>query len=82
MSQRAADGSAMADLRIADMTCSVRKKRSRRCQKRTGFEVAMAGECTDGDVVASIVDVTKVIEAADIDQDRRRCKTKLHERKQ
>ena len=42
----------------------------------------MAGECADGDVVAGIVDVTKVIEAADIDQDRRRGKTKLHERKQ
>lgn len=72
----------MADLRITDMAGSVGKERSRRCQKRTGLEVAMAGESTDGDVVAGIVDVAQVIEAADIDKNGRRRKTKLHERNQ
>jgi hypothetical protein len=42
----------------------------------------VAGERTDGDVVAGVADVRQVAEAADVDEDGRLGQAQLHERQQ
>jgi hypothetical protein len=72
----------MANLGIAYVTGGVREQRSGLGEKRTGLEFAMAGESTDGDVIAGIADVTEVIETADVDEHRRRRESEFHEGQQ
>ncbi len=72
----------MANLRIADVAGCVCKKWCVCGQHRADFEIAVARECTNGDVIAGIVDVPKVIKTADVDKDRRRCEAQLHEREE
>jgi hypothetical protein len=46
------------------------------------LNVHMAGESTDGDVIAGVAHVRQIIDPADIDQHRRLRKAQLHERHQ
>jgi hypothetical protein len=68
----------MANLRIADMAGCVCKQWRICGQHRADFEIAVTRECSNGDVIAGIVDVAKVIEAANIDKDRRSREAQLH----
>jgi hypothetical protein len=72
----------MANLGIADVAGCVCKKWCVCGQHRADFEIAVARECANGDVIAGIVDVAKVIEAANVDEDRRSCEAQLHEREE
>jgi hypothetical protein len=58
----------MTDLGIADMTRGMRKKRRGGGQQRADLEITVTSECSDGDVVTGIVDVAKIVETANIDQ--------------
>ena len=69
----------MANLGIADMAGRVGEKWCVCGQQCADLKIAVARECTNGDVVAGIVDVPKVIEAAYVDKDRRSCEAQLHE---
>ena len=82
MGERAADRSTVTNLRVANMSGSMRKERRICGEQRADFEIAMTSECADRDVIARIVDVTKVIEAADIDEHRWRGEPQLHEREE
>ena len=42
----------------------------------------MLGQCTDSDVIASVIDVGQVSETTDVDQHRRRGEPEPHERDQ
>jgi hypothetical protein len=77
--KRTAESAAMTNLRIADMAGCVCKQWCVCGQHRADFEIAVARECTNGDVIAGIVDVSKVIKTANIDKDRRSREAQLHE---
>jgi hypothetical protein len=80
--KRTAEGAAMANLRIADVASSVGKQWCGFGQQRADLEIAVARECANGDVIAGIIDVTKVIEATNVDKHRRSREAQFHERKQ
>ena len=58
----------MADLWIADLGGHMAQQRRLGTEQIAGLEGTMAGERTDGDMIAAIVDIAQVIEAADVDQ--------------
>ena len=82
MRQRAADGAAMANLGIAHMAGRMMQQGSGLAEQFTDLEIAVAGERTNGDVIAGITDEAQIVEAAHIDQHSGRREPEFHERQQ
>ena len=60
----------MAHLRIADLVGGVGEQRDFLFQQRRGLEVVVAGQGTDGDLVAPLLDERQIRNPSDIDEDR------------
>src|SRR5579863_886191 len=82
MSEASADGSAIADLHVANLRSSFGQKRAFFAEKLGGGDLRMSGESADGDVVSVFADVIEAAEMADVDDVTRRSEAELHQRKQ
>ena len=82
MSNRATDGATVADLRVADVAGGVCEQRNVLLEHRRGLDLSVVRECADGDVVTGVTNVRQVGDAADVDEQRRRGQTQLHERQE
>ena len=80
--QRTGERAAVANLRVADFTGRSREERDVLGEDLAVLDVVVAGEPTDRDVVAGVVDVREVAEAAHVDEHRRGGEAELHERQQ
>ena len=80
--ERAADGTAVADLRVADLAGGVGEERGVLLHERVRLDRAMGREGADGEMVAAVVHVGQVVEPADVDDDRRVGEAELHHRQE
>ena len=76
----AADGPAVADLGVAHLAGGVGQERYVLDRHGALFDVHVAGERTDGDVVPGVADVAQLVDAADVDQDAGLGQAQLHQR--
>ena len=82
MCDGAADGAAVAHLRVAHVRGGVREERDVLGEKRIRLHLAVTGERTDGDVVTGVAHVGEVLDAGDVDEHRGLGEAQLHEREQ
>ncbi len=82
VSERTAEGATMANLWVTDLGGGVRQQRRMFSDEIAGLDGPVLGQRADGEMIAGIVDVGQVIEAADVDHHRRVGETKLHHGKQ
>ncbi len=82
MGERAADGAAVTDLRVADLAGGVGEQRDVLLEQGRRLDVHVAGEGADRDVVAGVADVRQVAQASDVDQHARLGEAQLHHRQQ
>ena len=80
--ERAAEGAAVTDLRIADLAAAARQDRHVLAHQRVVLDVVVAGEAADRDRVAGVAHVGEVGEPTDVDEHRRRRQPQLHQRQQ
>jgi hypothetical protein len=72
----------VAHLRVADVAGGVGQQRCTGLHDVADLHGAVAGERTDGDVVAGVADVGQVAEPAHVDEHRRLGQAQLHEGQQ
>ena len=82
MGQRTADRAAVADLRVADLSGSVREQRQFAAEQTGLGQVVMAGEGPHSDFAAIVADIRELLEPADVHQDLGHGQAQLHERQQ
>jgi hypothetical protein len=82
MGERAADGAAMADLRVADELGCLRDQRTPGGQHRVANELRVSREGADRDPITVLADVAEAVEAADVDEYARPRDAELHRRDQ
>ena len=68
MRNGATDRAAVTHLRIADVAGSMRQQRHVLGEHGALLDVHVAGQGTDGDVIAGITDVAEVLHSADVDE--------------
>ena len=71
MGNRAADRSAVPDLRVADVPGGAGQQATALGQDRVERQIGVPAERADRDPVAVLAHVAKVVEAADVDEQRR-----------
>ena len=78
----AADGAAVANLRVADLPRGVGDDGALLAQERARRDVVVAGQRADRDPIAVVLDVREVGEPSDVDEKGRLGEAQLHERQQ
>ena len=66
-----ADGAAVPDLRVADERGRVGEEAAVLLQERVVLHVGVAGHRADGEVITLVADVAQVVDASEVDEDRR-----------
>ena len=79
---RAADRPAVPDLRVADVPGGAGQQAAALGQDRVERQIGVPAERADRDPVAVLAHVAKVVEAADVDEQRRPRETELEQREQ
>jgi hypothetical protein len=72
----------MAHRRVADERGRVGDEAALFLEKVVALHVAVAGHGADGDMVALVAHVLQVLDAPEVDEDRRRREAELHDREQ
>ncbi len=79
---RAADGAAVPDLRVADLARRVREQRHLTGQQRGAVHVVVPGQRADRDVRALVGDVRQVVQPAQVDEHFGGGQPQFHQRQQ
>ena len=80
--QGAADGAAVPDLRVTDLTGGVGEQRQFAGEHTGGLEIVVAGEGADGDVVTLVADIGQISQPADVHDHLWDRQAQLHQREQ
>jgi hypothetical protein len=79
---RAADGAAVAHLRVADLPGRLCQQRHLAREQPGCLQFAVPGQRADRDVIAAVLDVGQARHPAEVDEDLRHGQAQLHQRQQ
>ncbi len=79
MGQGATEGAPVAHLGIANLVGGIGEQRDLLFQQRRRLEVVVTRQGADGDLIATLLDVRKTGNPADVDEHRRGGKPQLHQ---
>src|SRR5690348_1955684 len=82
MGEASADSPFVAHLHVSEMAGGFRQQRTETAQQIRALDLEMRGGCADADLSAFFANVGKVLDAADVDEDRGLHQAQLHRREQ